>query len=59
MRFISFWGYGEHPLWADVWEEITEFLFIVVIFRIALLVRSGSQKQKDDGSLTTMPLEGQ
>jgi len=59
MRFICFWGYGEHPLWADVWEEITEFLFIVVIFRIALLVRSGSRNQREDGPLTAIPLEDQ
>ncbi len=57
MRFICFWGYGEHPLWADVWEEITEFLFIVILFRIALLVRSQSSKQKEEMPLNTMPAE--
>lgn len=57
MRFICFWGYGEHPLWADVWEEITEFLFIVILLRIALLVRSEPSKQKEEMSLNTIASE--
>lgn len=53
MRFVCFWGYGDHPLWADVWEEFTEFLFIVIFFRIALLIRSHQSKQKEKMSLNT------
>jgi len=28
MRFIMFEAYDGNPLWAEVWEEITEFIFI-------------------------------
>lgn len=42
MRFICYWGYSEHPLWADIWEELTEFMFVVIILRIVLLIRSRS-----------------
>lgn len=40
MRFLCYWGYAEHPLWADVWEELTELMFVIIILRIVLLVRS-------------------
>jgi rhodanese-related sulfurtransferase len=28
MRFLIYWGYSVNPLWADVWEELTELLFV-------------------------------
>jgi hypothetical protein len=31
MRFIVFWSFSDNILWAEVWEEITEFLFILSI----------------------------
>ncbi len=39
MRFLCFWGYSGNPLWAEAWEEITEFLFIGFVFCIILQVR--------------------
>jgi hypothetical protein len=39
MRFFFFWGYQNNPLWADAWEEITELLFIALIFWIVLRIR--------------------
>ncbi|HAK59708.1 MAG TPA: hypothetical protein DCO77_04905 [Nitrospiraceae bacterium] len=44
MRFFFYWGYQKNPLWADRWEEITEFLFIAVVFWIVLRVRAVSQQ---------------
>jgi rhodanese-related sulfurtransferase len=43
MRFFIYWGYQDRPLWADAWEEITEFLFIILLLWIALRVRSSSR----------------
>lgn len=43
MRFLCYWGYRENPLWADAWEEITEFLFIAAVFRIVLRDRAVSR----------------
>jgi rhodanese-related sulfurtransferase len=43
LRFFFYWGYQGRPLWADVWEEITEFLFIVLLLWIALRVRKTSR----------------
>ena len=44
MRFFCYWGYQGNPLWADAWEEITEFIFIAFIFWITLRVRAVSQQ---------------
>ena len=43
-RFLFYWGYQQNPLWADAWEEITEFLFIAAIFWIMLRVRAVSRQ---------------
>ncbi len=44
MRFLLFFGYARNPLWADAWEEITEFLFIAfaawIVFRIRSVTRA-------------------
>lgn len=29
MRFLIFWSYADNILWAETWEEITEFMFIL------------------------------
>ncbi len=39
MRFLIFWGYYRTPLWADVWEELTELLFIVMLLWVVLQIR--------------------
>ncbi len=39
MRFLCFWGYSGNPLWAEAWEEISEFLFIALILCIILQAR--------------------
>ena len=31
MRFVLFWSFSGNILWAEVWEEITEFLFITLM----------------------------
>ena len=43
MRFFLYWGYQGKPLWADVWEEITEFLFIILLLWIAVRIRKVSR----------------
>lgn len=43
MRFFLYWGYQDRPLWADAWEEITEFLFIILLLWIAHRVRKTSR----------------
>lgn len=40
LRFFLYWGYQQNPLWADVWEEITEFLFIAFILWLSLRIRA-------------------
>lgn len=40
MRFFLYWGYQDNPLWADFWEEGTEFLFIALLLWIALRARA-------------------
>ncbi len=47
MRFLCYWGYKENPLWADVWEEITEFLFIAFVLWITLRVRAAQRSNKN------------
>lgn len=44
MRFALYWGYAANLLWADVWEELTEFMFILVILKITLMVRSHQRR---------------
>jgi rhodanese-related sulfurtransferase len=44
LRFLFYWGYQQNPLWADAWEEITEFLFLAAIFWIMLRVRAVSRQ---------------
>ncbi len=46
MRFIVFWGFERNPIWADIWEETTEFLFISAVFY--LLFMSRTSLKKDD-----------
>ncbi|MCP4695109.1 MAG: rhodanese-like domain-containing protein [Desulfobacterales bacterium] len=40
MRLLTYWGYSANPIWADSWEEITEFLFIVSVLWIILRRRA-------------------
>ncbi|MCP4350873.1 MAG: rhodanese-like domain-containing protein [Desulfobacterales bacterium] len=40
MRFLLYWGYSENPLWADSWEELTEFLFIAFVLWIIIVPKS-------------------
>lgn len=42
MRFLLGWGFAGQPHWADIWEELTEFMFIIIILRLVLLVHSRS-----------------
>lgn len=35
MRFLLYHGYSANPLWADFWEEATEFLFIAFLVWLA------------------------
>ena len=37
MRFIIFWSFRYDPLWADIWEELTEFIFVACSLYIVLL----------------------
>lgn len=39
MRFVIFGSYSRNPLWAEAWEEITEFLFIGFVLWIVLRVK--------------------
>ncbi|MDA8115790.1 MAG: rhodanese-like domain-containing protein [Actinomycetota bacterium] len=36
MRFLIYWGYSANPLWADAWEELTEFLFVAFLLWLVL-----------------------
>jgi hypothetical protein len=45
MRFIIFRGFEQNPIWADIWEEVTEFLFISAVFYVVFLIR-GSERKK-------------
>jgi len=45
MRFLCFWGYSGNPLWAEAWEEITEFLFVGLVLCIILRVRKVSYRE--------------
>jgi hypothetical protein len=42
MRFLLERGFAGQPHWADIWEELTECLFIVITLRLVLLIRSRS-----------------
>lgn len=42
MRFLLGWGFAGQPHWADIWEELTELMFIIIILRLVLQVRSQS-----------------
>jgi hypothetical protein len=39
MRFFVFWSYENNPIWADIWEEITEFLFVISLYFFFFLSR--------------------
>lgn len=36
IRFMIYWGYEANPLWADAWEELTEFLFVAFAFWLVI-----------------------
>lgn len=42
LRFFFYWGYQDQPLRADVWEEVTEFLFIILALWITMRARKTS-----------------
>jgi rhodanese-related sulfurtransferase len=44
-RFTAFWAYSSNPLWAEAWEEILEFLFIGLIFWIAVRLWPASRAE--------------
>lgn len=46
MRFLLYWGFRESPLWANAWEEITEFLFIALLFWITFKVWTGARSRE-------------
>lgn len=48
MRFAGYWGYAGNPLWADVWEELTECLFILLILKIVLMARAHNRKPAEE-----------
>ena len=39
LRFFLFWAYSQNPLWAEAWEEITEFLLVSFVLWIIIRVR--------------------
>ncbi len=39
LRFLLFWAYAENILWAEAWEEITEFLFVLTVVLLLCLKR--------------------
>jgi rhodanese-related sulfurtransferase len=43
MRFLIYWSFSDTLLWAEVWEEITEFLFIISIV-VLLCVKTISHR---------------
>jgi rhodanese-related sulfurtransferase len=45
MRFMIFWTYSKNPLWANAWEEITEFLFISFTLWIVLRGKRGTLRK--------------
>ena len=47
MRFVTFWAYSQNPLWAESWEEITEALFIALVFWIVLRVKQGARTKEN------------
>lgn len=47
MRFFLYWGYRENLLWGYAWEEITEFLFIIVLLWIILRVKGKATDQAE------------
>ena len=47
LRFFLYWGYQERPLWADAWEEITEFLFIALLFWVVLRIRAVGSEARE------------
>jgi hypothetical protein len=50
MRFALYWGYAANPLWADVWEELTEFMFVLIILKIVLMVRAHQRRSHEVSS---------
>ncbi|MBU0728939.1 MAG: hypothetical protein KKE17_00755 [Proteobacteria bacterium] len=46
MRFIVFWGFAHNPIWADIWEEITEFILIAAIYYLLFLSRGSARNEK-------------
>jgi hypothetical protein len=50
MRFALYWGYAANPLWADVWEELTEFMFVLIILKIVLMVRLHQRRNHEISS---------
>jgi hypothetical protein len=45
-RFVIFWSYERNSLWADVWEELTEFLFIALVLWLVLQMPEVRRKLK-------------
>lgn len=37
MRFTIFWSFKSSPLWADTWEELTEFIFVSFMLYLVFL----------------------
>lgn len=59
LRFFFYWGYADQPLWADVWEEVTEFLFIAFVLWISLRIRASSDaSQKARVKLSSAEIMG-
>lgn len=46
MRFIVFWGFDQNPIWANIWEETTELVFIFAVFYFLFIARSKPKFQE-------------
>lgn len=47
LRFFVFWVYSDNPLWAEAWEELSEFMFICglmfVVIKRHLILKAKKQ----------------
>jgi len=45
MRFFVFSSFKENPIWADIWEELTESLFVFAVYFLLFMSRMRREKR--------------
>lgn len=46
LRLLCYWGFGSQLLWANVWEEVSELLFVGLVLFVTLKVRGAFRTVK-------------